>query len=254
MSAVYAITINTAREALRDRILFVLLVFSVIMIGGSLLIPPLTVGEPDRIIMDLGLASISLFSVLIAIFLSINLIMREIENRTIDTILTKPVHWYQFLLGKFLGVEITVAAIIILMSAIFASIILIIGAWNDGILPCLILVFLETVVMTSIAVFFSTFSSVVTGTLFTLALYVIGHLSWSLLLLEERITNKLGGAVLHFFYYLLPNLDLFNVKGKVVHGDEIGAGWVLNSIGYAIAYAAFLLILSAIIFKRRDIK
>jgi ABC-type transport system involved in multi-copper enzyme maturation permease subunit len=254
MSAIFAITINTVREAIRDRILIVLLLFSVVMIGGSLLIPPLTVGEPDRIIMDLGLASISLFSVLIAIFLSINLILREIDNRTIDTILTKPVHWYQFLLGKFLGVEITVGVVIILMSVIFAAVIFILGAWDNSILSCLVLIFFETVVVTSIAVFFSTFSSIVTGTLFTLAFYVIGHLSWSLLLLKERIATKTGRVVLEFFYYLLPNLELFNVKGKVIHGEEIGAGWVHNSIGYAIAYAAFLLILSAVIFKRKDIK
>lgn len=258
-----AIAINTFKEAIRDKILYNLLFFALLMIGASLLLATLTVGEQSKIIIDIGLASINIFGVLIAVFLGIGLISKEIEKRTIYNIISKPMPRYQFLIGKYIGLLLTIVVNTSIMG-IGLYLVLIINEWRWGhgifdanldIWKAMYLILIEFMVITAIALLFSTFSSSSTlSAIFTIAAYIIGHLTEDLKLIGDKLHNSLGKMTINFFYYSLPNLDNFNIKGRVVHGIEVPLTYLSIVTGYGLFYIITLVVLSAIIFQKRDFK
>ncbi len=254
---------NTFKEAIRDRILYNLLFFALLMIAVSLLLATLTVGEQSKIIIDVGLASINIFGVLIAIFLGIGLIIKEIEKKTIYNILSKPVPRYQFIIGKYLGLLITIMVNIIIMGAGLYLILIInelrwghdIFNVNLDIWKAIYLIFIELMVVTAIALMFSTFSSSSTlSAIFTIAAYIIGHLTEELRLIGNKLPDSFMKSTISFFYYFLPDLDNFNIKGKVVHGIYVSASYISLITLYGLLYISVVLLLSGVIFQRRDFK
>jgi ABC-type transport system involved in multi-copper enzyme maturation permease subunit len=229
-----------------------LFVFALLMIGSALLLGTLTIGEQSKIIKDIGLASIDLFGVLIAIFVGVGLISKEIEKRTIYTIIAKPVHRYQFLLGRFAGLVFTMWVNTAVMLVAFCVILVVGGTSPDsGLMKAVGLMTVAQLIVLSAAMFFSTFTTPTLSGIFTLALYVIGELTPDLKTLSEKLSGVSRG-LLSGSYYLLPNLALFNVKGEAVHGVPITAGYMLTAIGYGVSYAAVVLLLSCFVFQRRD--
>jgi ABC-type transport system involved in multi-copper enzyme maturation permease subunit len=229
-----------------------LFVFALLMIGSALLLGTLTIGEQSKIIKDIGLASIDLFGVLIAIFVGVGLISKEIEKRTIYTIIAKPVHRYQFLLGRFAGLVFTMWVNTAVMLVAFCVILVVGGTSPDsGLMKAVGLMTVAQLIVLSAAMLFSTFTTPTLSGIFTLALYVIGELTPDLKTLSEKLSGVSRG-LLSGSYYLLPNLALFNVKGEAVHGVPITAGYMLAAIGYGVSYAAVVLLLSCFVFQRRD--
>ena len=258
-----AIAINTFKEAIRDKILYNLLFFALLMIGASLLLATLTVGEQSKIIIDIGLASINIFGVLIAVFLGIGLISKEIEKRTIYNIIAKPVPRYQFLMGKYIGLLLTIVVNTIIMGVgLYLVLISNELSWghsifnvNFDIWKAIYLILIELMVITAIALLFSTFSSSSTlSAIFTIAIYIIGHLTEELKLIGDNLQNFILKETINFFYYLLPNLDNFNVKGRVVYGLEVSGTYISLVTLYGISYIAVMLFLSGMIFQKRDFK
>ncbi len=260
---VMTIALNTFREAIRDRILYNLLFFALIMIVVSLLLATLTVGEQSRIMIDIGLASINIFGSLIAIFLGIGLIIKEIEKKTIYNILSKPVHRYQFIAGKYLGLLLTILVNIVIMGAGLYLILIInelrwgndIFNINPDIWKAICLIFIELMVVTAIALMFSTFSSSSTlSAIFTIAVYLIGHLTEELKLLGDKFPGSYMKISINFFYYLLPNFDNFNIKGKIVHGMYVSPYYMIMVTLYGFLYIGAVLLISGVIFQKRDFK
>lgn len=252
MNVILTIARNTFKEVLRDKVFYNLLVFALLMIGSALLLGTLTIGEQSKIIKDIGLASIDLFGVLIAIFVGVGLISKEIEKRTIYTIIAKPVHRYQFLLGRFAGLVFTMWVNTAVMLVAFCVILVVGGTSPDsGLMKAVGLMTVAQLIVLSAAMLFSTFTTPTLSGIFTLALYVIGELTPDLKTLSEKLTGVSRG-LLSGSYYLLPNLALFNVKGEAVHGVPITAGYMLTAIGYGVSYAAVVLLLSCFVFQRRD--
>ncbi|MBI5756115.1 MAG: ABC transporter permease subunit [Nitrospirae bacterium] len=260
---VLTIARNTFREAIRDKILYNLLFFALLMIAASLLLATLTVGEQSKIIIDIGLASINVFGALIAIFLGIGLIIKEIEKKTIYNILAKPVPRYQFLIGKYIGLLITILVNIVIMGAgLYIILILNELRWghsifdvNFDIWKAIYLIFIELMVITAIALMFSTFSSSSTlSAIFTIAAYIIGHLTEELKLIGDKVQDSLLKGPITFFYYFLPNLDNFNIKGRVVHRLDVPSSYIALVTVYGLFYVAVILLLSGVIFQRRDFK
>jgi ABC-type transport system involved in multi-copper enzyme maturation permease subunit len=251
---VVSIALNTFRENLRDKLLYNLLVFALLMIGSSPLLMRLTLGEFHRLILDLGLGSINFFGVLIAIFVGIGLVNKEIDKKTIYTIISKPVARYQFLLGKYLGLSLT----LLINTGIMAAGLLAVLYFQDVpiqlvLFKALGLVYLEFLVVTAVALLFSTFTSATLSAIFTLAVYVIGHLTTDLKTFGQKM-DALGRAVLESIYYLLPNLDRFNLKGHVTHQLDVPAGDLVLIVSYGTAYTALLLVLASAIFQHRDFR
>ncbi|MBI4161840.1 MAG: ABC transporter permease [Acidobacteria bacterium] len=250
---VWVIGRNSFLEAIRDRVLYVLLAFAILMIGSAELLSLLTVGSREKIFKDLGLASIALFGALIAVFVGVGAVSKEIERRTIHSLLARPVHRFEFLLGKYVGLLLTILVNTTVMAGWFYVVLAIKGFPDPRLLPAIGLIGLELGVVTAIAILFSSLSNPLLSTLFTLSFYVAGHLSWSLLALAERLAHPAGKALCLAGYYLLPNLENFNIKGEVVHGLPVPPGWYASAALYAAAYAASVLLAAICLFRRRDL-
>ncbi len=252
MSRIWAIASNTFREAIRDRILYLLLVFALAFIAFAQILSLLTVGSEDKIIKDLGLASISLFGVLTAVFIGVSLVSKEIDRRTIYTIVSKPIHRYQFILGKYFGLVLTLLVNTLVMTFWFYLILLLKGFADPRLLVAVYLIFLELLLVTALAILFSSFSTPLLSTLFSLSLYLVGHLSWSLELLRGRISSALGKAACRALYLILPNLEIFNLKGEVVHGTALPAALPFWATLYLAGYGVVVLGAACLIFQRKD--
>ena len=255
MSRVIVIALNTFKENLRDKILYNLVFFGLLLIGSSILLSTLTLGEQAKIIQDIGLASINLFGVIIAIFVGIGLVSKEIEKRTIYTIIAKPVQRYQFLLGRYCGLALTLLVNTAIMVVGFFFILLVgkisLGA---GLIKAISLIYIELLVIVAVAVMFSSFTTPILSASFTLAIYVIGHLTADLRVLGAKLQNEPTQGVLNGLYYMLPNLEYFNVKGPAVHGIVIAPLYVVSAIVYGVLFSAVILLIACLIFQRRDFK
>jgi ABC-type transport system involved in multi-copper enzyme maturation permease subunit len=252
---VAAIALNTFKEAVRDRILYAILVFALVMLAGSTILVTLSVGGETKIIKDLGLASISIFGALIAIFLGIGLVSKEIEKRTVYTIISKPIDRYQFILGKYLGLVLTLLANVGVMAlGLIGMAYLGEGISSPRLLLAVLFVFLELMLVTALALLFSTFSSPTLSAIFTLCLYVAGHLSGDLRLFAARFGGAGTRLSAETLYFLLPNFSRLNFKDQAVHGFGFDAGTTALSFSYAIFYIAMLVLVSMAIFQRRDFK
>ena len=249
---ILSIAMNTFRENLREKLLYNLLFFALLMIGSSVLLSTLTLGDWNRLILDLGISSINFFGVLIAIFVGIGLVSKEIEKKTIFTIVSKPVPRYEFLLGKYVGL---VGTLLINTAVMVAGLLLVLYYRDVAIdwmlFKALLLIFIEFMVITAVALLFSTFTSATLSAIFTLAIYGIGHLSGDLKAFGEKM-DAIGQAVLNVVYYVLPNLERFNLKGHVIHHLDFGMADMALTLAYGLTYAAFLLLLASVIFQRRD--
>ncbi len=255
MLKVRAILINTFREAVRDKILYNLLIFALLIIGGSILMGTLTIGEQQKIIQDMGLASISIFGTLIAVFVGIGLVYKEIDKKTIYNILSKPVHRYQFLIGKYLGLIFTLFVNLMIMVGVFFSIIFFInGTIKIALIQAVFLIFLELMLVTAIALLFSTFSTPTLSAIFTLAIYVIGHLSHDLKLFGAKNQQIWIKNFTKILYYIMPNLEYFNIKSLVTHNLPLPENFLLLSSLYGITYIGIILFLAICIFEKRNFK
>jgi ABC-type transport system involved in multi-copper enzyme maturation permease subunit len=244
---------NTFKEAKRDRILYLLFFFGAVCILSARILSLLTVGDRIKIIKDVGLASISVFGVLMAVLIGTGLVYKEIDKKTIFTLLSKPLHRAEFILGKFLGLVLTLFIMTSLMTVIFLAIVYLHTftlEWK--MLIAVGFIFLELVLLTAVAILFSSFSTPILSSIFSLAFYLIGHLSWGLELLIRKIRSGTGRTVARFLYNVLPDLENFNFKTEVVHNLPIPAKIYLPSALYGIVYTAFLLGVAVLVFRRRD--
>lgn len=253
---VYAIAINTFKEVIRDKIFYSLVFFAILLLGASALLSTLTVGERSKIIEDLSLSGIEIFGVIIAIFVGIGLVNKELEKKTIYTIISKPIKRWQFLLGKYLGLALTLLSYVTVMTVCYM---LVLWAYSDATLPwqtliAVLLIYVELLVVTASAILFSTFSTPTLSASYALAIYVIGNMTGDLRGLAAKTGSAGASAVLNFFYYFLPNLQDFNVKSMTVHNIPVMPEFVLTAVAYGIMYVMAILAVSVLVFQKRNFK
>ena len=252
---VRALAYNTFREAIRDKVLYSLIFFAVAMIVISLILDHLTVGEKTKIIKDFGLASIAIFGVMIAIFVGIGLVYKEMERKTIYNILSKPIHRYQFLLGKYLGLVATLFVEVAVMSVVFLLLLYFYEGSVDFFLFYAIgMIFMELMIVTAFALFFSSFSTPILSGLFTFSFYIIGHLTPDLLELGRRSQSQFLKWITEILYYILPNLEFFNIKEQAVYHLPLKEGYLCLAFLYGFFYILLILLLSITVFQGRDFK
>ncbi len=251
----WAICLNTFRETVRDKVFILLVVFALIMIVASRIFGFLSVGQEIKIVKDLGLGSISVFSLLVAIFVGTTLVHKEIDKRTVYTIISKPIHRYQFIIGKYAGLNLTILVNMVVMSVFFyLSVRLMRGTWSLDLGLAILLIYVEVMVVTGLALLFSTFASPTLSAVFTFLSYAAGHLSNDLKFFGEQSENIFVKIATVGLYYVLPNLSKFNVKNEAVHGFAIPAGFYIYAIVYGLLYCAMLVIVSSFIFERKNLK
>lgn len=253
MGAIGVIALNAFRESLRDKILYNLVLFAGLLIGLSVLLADLSITEHHKIIADMGLAAINLIGVVIAIFIGISLVNKEIERRTIYTIMARPISRTFFILGKYLGLALTLFVNMAIMMAVFlATLWLYHVPIERSLFQAVELIFVEILVVTAIALFFSTFTSTTLSAIFTLGLYVIGHLTADL---RSVVANSESGgvkAVVDLLYYLCPNLEMLNIKGQAAVGILVAPEYLLLASLYGVMYAGVLLTSACLVFQKRD--
>lgn len=265
---VLAIALNTFREAVRDRVFYNLVLFAVLLVGASVVIGQLAAGQDVKIIKDIGLAAASIFGVGIAIFIGIQLVAREVERRSIYAVLSKPVGRPAFLLGKYLGLLVTLGVNILVMAA---ALMLVLGLYqwmtppegraiwgrpplDPRLLLALALIYLELAVVTAVALLFSTYSSALLSASFTAAIWVAGHFVGDLRALDAVGVGAATSWSAYLVSWLLPNLALFDVKAEVVHGLPLASGHLLYALAYATCYIGAVLSLATVVFGRREFK
>jgi Cu-processing system permease protein len=268
MTTVLRIAANVFKESVRDKVLYSIVLFAVLIIAASFLLGQLTAGQEVKIIKDLGLAAISLFGRFIAIFIGIGLVSKEVERRSIYALLAKPMTRSQFILGKYLGLVSTLVVNVTVMTAALFAVLAVYAAltpenvqasWESpAIDPALIkasvLTLVELALVTAVAIFFSTFTSPVLAAAFTLGLTIVGHFSADLKNFEVVVQSAPVAWLMRVLYYLLPNLAPFDVKLQVVHGQSVALGHMVLTTGYGIAYISALLLTAMLLFSRRDFK
>lgn len=252
---VMGIARNTLREGIRDRLFLAVGVFAAFVLGSSLLIGPLSLGEQVRITQDIGLAAISLMSFMIAILVGTSIVSREIDRRTIYTVISKPVERWQFIVGKFLGLAAIVTLLIAGMTVLLVLIDLgVAREFNPQILVAIFLTWMELLLLTALSVLMSTLASPVLGAIFSLLLYVIGHASADIRELAVRFGSGAIKVVTEGVYYALPNLEYLNVRSKVTHGVGIDLGYVAFASSYALLYSLAFLVIAVLAFERKEFR
>jgi ABC-type transport system involved in multi-copper enzyme maturation permease subunit len=254
--------------SVRDKVLYNLVFFAVFLIAVSLLLGQLTAGQDIKIIKDIGLAAISIFGLFIAVFIGIGLVSKEVERRSIYSLLSKPIRREELIVGKYLGLVLTLLVNLSVMTVAYYAV-LAITAWAAGgwfkagweapavdpaLLKAIAMIFLELMIVTAIALLFSTFSSPILATALTFGLYIAGHFNADLKNFEMVVPSKPVALATRAVYYLLPNFSALDVKGQVVHALPVPAGYLLLNAAYALVYLAALLLVATVIFKRRDFK
>lgn len=248
-----AIALNTFKEAARNKVFYLLIVFGILSALSSQIVSMLTIGDRVKVLKDAGLASINFFSVLIAVFTGINLVYKEIDKKTIYNILSKPISRSVFIVGKFFGLAITLLTALASMAFIFFFFLYVsTGEFAPGILAYFVLLYMELLIITAISLLFSSFSTPILSSIFTISLYLIGQVLWTFNLFKDKLVSTFERIVVYFFYYILPNLDKFNVKNDVVMKGGVDSFQVLNAGLYAVVYIAAVLILAILIFNRKE--
>jgi ABC-type transport system involved in multi-copper enzyme maturation permease subunit len=254
----WAIAVTTIREALRERLLHNLLVFAVLLVIGSLTISQLTLGEQFRIIANIGTSATQIFGTLIAVFLGVGLVTREIDRRTCYPALARPVSRAGFVVGKYLGLLVTLALNVALM-ALATGLMLVAYRGTATFLDrsyaaTFLLTGVQLAICGAFAVLFSTFTTATLASIYTLAIVGAGWLFGevrSFWLQAKQVELK---SLVRVLDVLLPNMSLLDLKESVTYGDPVALGSVLARAAYGVGYAGTLVLLAAFLFTRRDIR
>ena len=255
MHRIWAICENAFKEGLRQRILIILLIFAVLILVISVFLGPFTLGEAPKIARDIGLAATSFFSVLIVIIIGSTLIHKDIEKRTIYTVVTKPVRRSEIIIGKFLGLFFLVAMIQGGMTLIQQLVLYIFeGSFDLSLLFALPYSFMEIMILIGILLVFSSFSSPTLSAIMGVIFYVIGHATPDIKLFADQTEAVILKYCANAFYYILPNLENFNLRIDLVHKLPLYSDQIVFSLCYGCIYTIFLIYLAIIIFEKREFK
>jgi ABC-type transport system involved in multi-copper enzyme maturation permease subunit len=253
-----AIARNAFREAVRDRVLYNLVLFVLLLTCASIFIGELSGGQERKVIVDLGLSAMLLFGVFIAIFVGVGLVYKEIERRTIYAVFSKPVGRGEFLVGKYFGLCLTLLVNVAVMGVgVSLALIYVSGGWDPLILtiwPAVLLIYMELMLLTAIALLFSSFSSPALSALLTFMVFIIGHFSADLKSLAVSLGSSGARWLFTGLYYLLPNLANYSFITPAAHGRAPSAAFVFATTLYALVYIAVILAAATMVFNRRNFK
>ena len=252
------VAINTFREAVRDRVLYNLIFFALMLIGASIVVGQISIGIERLVIINLGLSAISIFGLVMSVFMGVGLVYKEMEKRTLYSLLAKPIRRWEFLVGKYAGLLLTLAVNTSLMTLALAAALYYVGRpflrSDSSILVAVYFILLELALVTAIALFFSCFSSPMLSTLFTLGIYVTGVFAQDIRNVGDLTHSAALKAVTGALYYLVPNFHNFNAIAVAGHGEFIPWSLIWKNTLYAALYIALVMLASSAVFSRRNLK
>jgi ABC-type transport system involved in multi-copper enzyme maturation permease subunit len=258
MSRVLIVARNAFREAVRDRVLYNLVFFALLMIASAVLVGQISMDVETVVVISLGLSAISLIGLLIAIFTGVGLVSKEIDKRTLHAVLAKPLRRWEFLLGKFSGLLLTLTVNAAAMAAgLFLAMLFVKHSFARGdvvVLVAVYLILLKLALVVALAMLFSCFTSPLLAILFTSGLYVAGLFVSELRSLQATQLNPQSQKLFAILSYLLPNFGNYDVMGAAAHGRMVPGSLILHTTMYTVLYCAIVLTAAAVIFSRKDLK
>ena len=255
---VCAIALNTFRESVRDRVLYNLILFVLILVAASVFVSDLSLDMESQFTAALGLSAMLVFGALIAIFIGVALVYKEIDKRTIYSLISKPVHRHEFIIGKYAGLCLTLlvnSAVMVLGTEL--ALLYVNGKFvplHSAVLAASFLVYLELALLVAVALMFSSFTTPMLAALFSFAAYVIGNFSRDLLDMAALSNSTAARIVLTALYYVLPNLSNFSFITEASHGRIVPLRMAVSATVYAIVYVGILLSAAVLIFQKRNFK
>lgn len=258
------------KESVRDRVLYAIAAFAVLLVAASILIAQISAGQDVKIIKDLGLATIELAGVVMSIFVGVGLVAREIERRSIFALLAKPLPRWEFVVGKYVGLMLTIVVNVAMMTAALYVMLAYLQwtspqvlrlswdapALDPRLLTSVVLICGELALLTAVALLFSTFSSsALLSLVFTLGIFVAGLFSEDLRHFGDLVeTSPVVARVVAAIGWIAPSFSAFDVKAQVVHGIAVPPAFVAYTLGYAALYVAGLLAVAVVLFSRREFR
>ncbi len=249
------VALHTLRETVRDRVFLVTLFFALVLIGGSVAVTPLAAGQQEKVVQDVGLAALTGIGLFLAVFAGASLVHREMERRTIYTLLARPVSRAEYLFGKYAGILMMIALNLSIMAVIFGALVhfhLRAFTWNH--VAAIYLIGLELAAIAAFSILFSVLSSPVLGAFFTLAVFFVGHLAGDVVSFARMLPPGGSRNLTLGLTYLLPNLEYFNAKGMAVYGRTVEPEYLGWATLYGLAYATAAMLLAVTVFRRKDMK
>jgi len=262
------IALNVFKESVRDKVLYNLVFFAVLLIAVSFLLGQLTAGQDMKIIKDLGLAAMSWFGLFIAVFIGIGLVSKEVERKSIYSLLSKPIRREELVIGKYLGLVLTLLVNLSIMTVAYYLVLggmaWMMGGWHlpiweapamdPRLIKAIVMILLQLMMVTAIALLFSTFSTPLLSAALTFGFYIVGHFNADLKTFEAIVDSKPLIYLAKALYYLLPNFAALDIKAQVVHAQPVPLGGLLMNTAYALTFIGALLTAATLIFRQRDFK
>ena len=258
MSRVGIVALNTFREAVRDRVLYNLVFFALVMIAASILVGQISIGIESMVILTLGLSAISVIGLLIAVFIGVGLVSKEMEKRTLYALLAKPVRRWEFLLGKFGGLVLTLTVNTFAMAVGLFLALRVVSQTGElseaSVLIAVYFILLKLALVVALALLFSCYTTPLLAILCTAGLYVAGLFVAEMRNFHSETMSKAMHSLLRWLSYLLPNFENFDVMAAAAHGRAIPGALIAQNTAYAALYCAIVLTAAAAIFTRRNLK
>jgi len=258
MKRVGVVALNTFREAVRDRVLYNLVFFALLMMAAAIAVGQISVGIEQTVIVSLGLSAISVIGLLISIFIGVALVSKEMDKRTLYALLAKPVRRWEFLLGKFAGLVLTLA---VNTAAMALGLLLVMIYMKHSlersdavVLVAVYFILLKLALIVALALLFSCFTTPLLAILFTVGLYIVGLYVQELRNLPVEVMSPAMSAFTKWLSYLLPNFENFNVMAMAAHGRAVPGALILQNTLYTMTYCAIVLTAAAAVFSRKNLK
>ena len=258
MKRVGVVALNTFREAVRDRVLYNLLFFALVMMAASIIAGQISIGIEETVIATLGLSAISLIGLLIAIFIGVGLVSKEMDKRTLYALLAKPVRRWEFLLGKFGGLVLTLAVNTAAMGVgLFLALVYVKPTLERGdatVFVAVYFIWLKLALVVALALLFSCFTTPLLAILFTVGIYVVGLYVQELRDMPMRVMSPGMTIFTKWLSYLLPNFENFHVMALAAHSRPVPGGFILQNTLYAVVYCTIVLTAAVLVFSKRNLK
>jgi len=251
---ILAVAHNTFREAVRDKVLYVLVFFALATLLGSKALGWISIGQEIKIVKDFSLAAVSVFGVLIAIFVGTSLVYKEIDKRTIYTIICRPMSRYEFVLGKYFGMAALLGVVTTVMGIAGAAYVTMLGGnVDETYIYAVVLTYWELLMVTAFATLFSSLTSPILGAIIVFCIYVVGHATTILIDLPAHFDGTTSKKVLEIIYYIVPNFSNFNIRAEAANNVAVSLDYVLWAMAYGTIYTVMLLVLAALAFENKDV-
>ncbi len=252
------VALNTFREAVRDRVLYNLVFFALLMMAAAIAVGQISIGIEQTVIVSLGLSAISVIGLLISVFIGVALVSKEMDKRTLYALLAKPVRRWEFLLGKFAGLVLTLA---VNTAAMALGLLLVMICMKHSlersdavVLVAVYFILLKLALIVALALLFSCFTTPLLAILFTVGLYIVGLYVQELRNLPVEVMSPAMAAFTKWLSYLLPNFENFNVMAMAAHGRAVPGTLILQNTLYTVVYCTIVLTAAAAVFSRRNLK